>query len=134
MDDGKNGQSVKLLRIISTPNICLQRSASKRPHSKESQDLWNDLEECYRRTELARYCKTTPRNCKRAREFVDRIRLLDNQLNAIARGSIGDEADISMTLTQIGGCCHHYCSVRIFSRPDLYLLVRKGLGHSMLVV
>jgi hypothetical protein len=34
--------------------------------------------------------------------FVDRIRLLVNQLNAIARGSIGDEAHISMILTQIG--------------------------------
>jgi hypothetical protein len=57
--------------------------------------------------ELARYCElfvreTTSKNCKRAREFVDRIRLLVNQLNAIARGSIGDQAHISMMMTQIG--------------------------------
>ena len=59
--------------------------------------------------ELATYCElfaqlkeTTGDNCKNAREFVDRIRLLVNRLNGIAPDSIGDKAHIAILLTQIG--------------------------------
>ncbi|KAJ5743432.1 hypothetical protein N7533_010534 [Penicillium manginii] len=38
----------------------------------------------------------------RAREFVDRVRMLVHRLNAIAPGSIGDKAHIAILLTQIG--------------------------------
>jgi len=74
-----------------------------------SRDLWNELEERYRRMELATFCElfaqlreTTGERCGSAREFVDRVRLLVHRLNAIAPGSIGDRAHIAMLLTQIG--------------------------------
>ncbi|GFF60823.1 retrovirus-related Pol polyprotein from transposon TNT 1-94, partial [Aspergillus udagawae] len=74
-----------------------------------SRELWNDLEERYQQTELATYCElfaqlreTTGNRCKRARDFVDRVRLLVNRLNAITPGSIGDRAHIAILLTQIG--------------------------------
>ncbi|KAJ5111482.1 hypothetical protein N7532_002017 [Penicillium argentinense] len=74
-----------------------------------SRDLWNELEERYRRMELATFCElfaqlreTTGDSCASAREFVDRVRMLVHRLNAIAPGSIGDRAHIAMLLTQIG--------------------------------
>ncbi|OKP09910.1 hypothetical protein PENSUB_4682 [Penicillium subrubescens] len=74
-----------------------------------SRDLWNELEERYRRMELATFCElfaqlreTTGDRCASAREFVDRVRLLVHRLNAIAPGSIGDRAHIALLLTQIG--------------------------------
>jgi hypothetical protein len=74
-----------------------------------SQALWTDLEERYEQTKLATYCElfaqlrdTTGPSCKSAREFVDRIRLLVNRLNAITPGCIGDQAHIALLLTQIG--------------------------------
>jgi transposase InsO family protein len=74
-----------------------------------SRDLWNDLEERYRRMELATFCElfaqlreTTGERCGSAREFVDRVRMLVHRLNAIAPGSIGDKAHIAILLTQIG--------------------------------
>ncbi|CAG7979910.1 unnamed protein product [Penicillium salamii] len=74
-----------------------------------SRDLWNELEERYRRMELATFCElfsqlreTTGERCGSAREFVDRVRLLVHRLNAIAPGSIGDKAQIAILLTQIG--------------------------------
>ncbi|KZN87798.1 Retrovirus-related Pol polyprotein from transposon TNT [Penicillium chrysogenum] len=74
-----------------------------------SRDLWNELEERYRRMELATFCElfaqlreTTGERCGSAREFVDRVRLLVHRLNAIAPGSIGDRAHIAILLTQIG--------------------------------
>ena len=74
-----------------------------------SRELWNDLEERYRRMELATYCElfaqlkeTTGDSCKSTREFVDRVRLLVSRLNGIAPGSIGDKAHIAILLTQIG--------------------------------
>ena len=74
-----------------------------------SRDLWNELEERYRRMELATFCElfaqlheTTGERCGSAREFVDRVRLLVHRLNAIAPGSIGDKAHNAILLTQIG--------------------------------
>ncbi|KAJ5742287.1 hypothetical protein N7533_011696 [Penicillium manginii] len=74
-----------------------------------SRDLWNELEEQYRRIELATFCElfaqlreTTGDRCASVREFVDRVRMLVHRLNAIAPGSIGDRAHIAMLLTQIG--------------------------------
>jgi transposase InsO family protein len=74
-----------------------------------SRDLWNELEERYRRMELATFCElfaqlreTTGERCGSAREFVDRVRMLVHRLNAIAPGSIGDKAHIAILLTQIG--------------------------------
>jgi hypothetical protein len=74
-----------------------------------SHDLWNELEERYRRMELATFCElfaqlreTTAARCASTREFVDRVRLLVHRLNAIAPGSIGDRAHIAILLTQIG--------------------------------
>ncbi|CAG8350697.1 unnamed protein product, partial [Penicillium salamii] len=74
-----------------------------------SRDLWNELEERYRRMELATFCElfaqlreTTGERCASAREFVDRVRLLVHRLNAIAPGSIGDKTHIAILLTQIG--------------------------------
>ncbi|KAF9890687.1 hypothetical protein FE257_005553 [Aspergillus nanangensis] len=74
-----------------------------------SQELWNDLEEQYQQTELAIYCElfaqlreTTGNRSKTARDFVDRVRLLVNRLNAITPGSIGDRTHIAILLTQIG--------------------------------
>ncbi|KAJ5569005.1 hypothetical protein N7450_011491 [Penicillium hetheringtonii] len=74
-----------------------------------SRDLWNELEERYRRMELATFCElfaqlreTTGQRCGSAREFVDRVRLLVHRLNAIAPGSIGDRTHIAILLTQIG--------------------------------
>ncbi|OKP10396.1 hypothetical protein PENSUB_4185 [Penicillium subrubescens] len=74
-----------------------------------SRDLWNELEERYRRMELATYCElfaqlreTSGDSCASAREFVDRVRLLVHRLNAITPGSIGDRAHIAILLTQIG--------------------------------
>jgi len=74
-----------------------------------SRDLWNELEERYRRMELATFCElfaqlreTTGDRCASAREFVDRVRMLVHRLNAIAPGSIGDRAHNAMLLTQIG--------------------------------
>lgn len=74
-----------------------------------SRDLWNDLEESYRRMELATYCELfaqlkemTGDSCNDAREFVDRVRLLVHRLNSIEPGSIGDKAHIAILLTQIG--------------------------------
>jgi hypothetical protein len=73
-----------------------------------SQDLWNDLEEQYRRMELATFYKlfaqlrkTTGERCGSVREFVDRIRMLVHQLNAIAPGSISNKVHIAILLTQI---------------------------------
>jgi hypothetical protein len=74
-----------------------------------SRELWNELEERYRRMELATFCElfaqlreTTAARCASTREFVDRVRLLVHRLNAIAPGSIGDRAHIAILLTQIG--------------------------------
>jgi hypothetical protein len=74
-----------------------------------SRDLWNELEERYRRMELATFWElfaqlreTTGERCASARDFVDRVRLLIHRLNAIAPGSIGDKAHIPILLTQIG--------------------------------
>jgi hypothetical protein len=74
-----------------------------------SRELWNELEERYRRMELATFCElfaqlreTTAAQCASTREFVDRVRLLVHRLNAIAPGSIGDRAHIAILLTQIG--------------------------------
>ncbi|KAJ5094909.1 hypothetical protein N7532_007200 [Penicillium argentinense] len=74
-----------------------------------SRDLWNDLEERYRRMELATFCElfaqlkeTTGSSCTSIREFVDRVRLLVHRLNAIMPGSIGDHAHVAILLTQIG--------------------------------
>ena len=74
-----------------------------------SRDLWDDLENRYSQMELATYCElfaqlkeTTGESCKNGREFVDRVRLLVNRLNAIAPESIGDKAHIAILLTQIG--------------------------------
>ncbi|KZN87852.1 hypothetical protein EN45_064130 [Penicillium chrysogenum] len=74
-----------------------------------SRDLWNELEERYRRMELATFCElfaqlreTTGERCASAPDFVDRVRLLVHRLNAIAPGSIGDKAHIAILLTQIG--------------------------------
>ncbi|KAJ5481506.1 hypothetical protein N7475_000318 [Penicillium sp. IBT 31633x] len=74
-----------------------------------SRDLWNELEERYRRMELATFCElfaqlreTTGERCASARDFVDRVRLLVHRLNAIAPGSIGDKTHIAILLTQIG--------------------------------
>ncbi|KAJ6050443.1 uncharacterized protein N7446_010552 [Penicillium canescens] len=74
-----------------------------------SHDLWNELEERYRRMELATFCElfaqlreTTGERCGSAREFVDRVRLLVHRLNAIVPGSIGDRTHIAILLTQIG--------------------------------
>ncbi|OQE62857.1 hypothetical protein PENNAL_c0258G03846, partial [Penicillium nalgiovense] len=74
-----------------------------------SRDLWNELEERYRRMELATFCElfaqlreTTGERCASARDFVDRVRLLVHRLNAIALGSIGDKTHIAILLTQIG--------------------------------
>lgn len=74
-----------------------------------SRELWNELEERYRRMELATFCElfaqlreTTAARCASTREFVDRVRLLVHRLNAIAPGSFGDRAHIAILLTQIG--------------------------------
>ncbi|KAJ5267903.1 hypothetical protein N7478_010711 [Penicillium angulare] len=74
-----------------------------------SRDLWNELEERYRRMELATFCElfaqlreTTGERCGSAREFVDRVRMLVHRLNAIVPGSIGDRTHIAILLTQIG--------------------------------
>ncbi|KAJ5202928.1 hypothetical protein N7449_005007 [Penicillium cf. viridicatum] len=73
-----------------------------------SRDLWNELEERYRRMELATFCElfaqlreTTGERCASARDFVDRVRLLVHRLNAITPGSIGDKTHIAILLTQI---------------------------------
>jgi hypothetical protein len=74
-----------------------------------SRDLWNELEERYRRMEFATFCElfaqlreTTGGRCASARDFVDRVRLLVHRLNAIAPGPIGDKIHIAILLTQIG--------------------------------
>ena len=74
-----------------------------------SRDLWIELEERYRRMELATFCElfaqlreTTGERCGSAREFVDRVRMLVHRLNAIVPGSIGDRTHIAILLTQIG--------------------------------
>ncbi|KAJ5474060.1 hypothetical protein N7475_003626 [Penicillium sp. IBT 31633x] len=74
-----------------------------------SRDLWNELEERYRRMELATFCElfaqlreTTGERCASARDFVGRVRLLVHRLNAITPGSIGDKTHIAILLTQIG--------------------------------
>ncbi|GKZ98228.1 hypothetical protein AnigIFM59636_002461 [Aspergillus niger] len=74
-----------------------------------TRELWNELEENYRRMELNIFCElfaqvreTTTDRCASTREFVDRVRLLVHRLNAIAPGSIGDRAHIAILLTQIG--------------------------------
>jgi hypothetical protein len=74
-----------------------------------SRELWDDLEERYQQTELATYCEllaqlreTTGNRCKTARDFVDRVRLQVNRLNAITPGSIEDRTHIAILLTQIG--------------------------------
>lgn len=74
-----------------------------------SRELWNDLEERYQQTELATYCElfaqlreTTGNQCRNARDFVDRVRLLVSRLNSITPNSIGDRAHIAILLSQIG--------------------------------
>ncbi|CEJ62229.1 hypothetical protein PMG11_10735 [Penicillium brasilianum] len=74
-----------------------------------SRELWNELEERYRRMELATFCElfaqlreTTAARYASTREFIDRVRLLVHRLNAIAPGSIGDRTHIAILLTQIG--------------------------------
>ncbi|KAJ5559483.1 hypothetical protein N7513_001882 [Penicillium frequentans] len=73
-----------------------------------SRDLWNELEERYRRMEVATFCElfaqlreTTCEHCGSAREFVDRVRLLVHRLNAIVPGSISDRTHIAILLTII---------------------------------
>ncbi|OKP12727.1 hypothetical protein PENSUB_1631 [Penicillium subrubescens] len=92
-----------ILRYLS-PNVSIHVAGLE-----TSRDLWNELEERYRRMELATFCElfaqlreTTGDSCASAREFVDRVRLLVHRLNAIARGSIGDRTHIAILLTQIG--------------------------------
>lgn len=77
-----------------------------------SRELWNQLKERYDRGELAAYCEifaqlkeTTGDNCTTALEFVTRIGMLVDRLNAIAPRSIGDTAHTAILLTQIGS--HH---------------------------
>ncbi|KAI2707449.1 hypothetical protein CBS147333_9343 [Penicillium roqueforti] len=74
-----------------------------------SRDLWNELEERYRRMELATFCElftqlreTTGERYASTRDFIDRVRLLVHRLNAIAPGSIGNKTHIAILLTQIG--------------------------------
>jgi hypothetical protein len=60
---------------------------------EKSRDLWNELEERYRRMELSTFCElfaqlreTAGERCGSTREFVDRVRLLVHRLNAISPG------------------------------------------------
>jgi hypothetical protein len=92
-----------ILRYLS-PNVSIHVAGLE-----TSRDLWNELEERYRRMELATFCEpfaqlreTTGDWCSSAGEFVDRVRLLVHRLNAIAPRSIGDTAHIATLLTQIG--------------------------------
>jgi hypothetical protein len=75
-----------------------------------SRDPWNELDERYRRMELATFCElldqlgeTKADRCASAREFVDRVRLLAHRPNAIVPGSIDDRAHVKRNESGVTG-------------------------------